>query len=239
MTTAAGVIAVARHYRGIQESPRGSNHQMFGAWYGMNDVAWCAEFTSYCQYVAGHRWSGATTSKGFAYVPSIVDWGRSTGRISRTPHLADLACWYNSREGEYGHVELVSGWNDSYFSSVGGNTGDANLSNGGEVIEHSHPRSGWVFVSPRYNNTAARSLSVPKSVSPVRRNIGLTSPYTNGADVKWVQQRLVALRLLNEAPDGYYGPHTRNAVLHFQTLRRLVKDGVCGPITGYHLAIGH
>ena len=40
---------------GLKESPAGSNHQMFGKWYGYDGVAWCAEFVSYCYAAAGSK----------------------------------------------------------------------------------------------------------------------------------------------------------------------------------------
>jgi len=99
-------IHIARSYLGVKENPEGSNHQQFGAWFGMNDVAWCAIYASFCQYLAGLRWADATTPKGFSYCPSIVAWGKKHSRISRTPHLADMAVAVNGTRPH--HVELVS-----------------------------------------------------------------------------------------------------------------------------------
>ena len=99
-------IAIARSYRGVKESPAGSNHQQFGVWYGMDRVPWCAEFASFCLYTAGLRFTDATTAKGFSYCPSIVAWGKRHGRISRTPHLADLAVAVDGSRPH--HVEIVT-----------------------------------------------------------------------------------------------------------------------------------
>lgn len=236
MATAQDTIAVARRYKGVTEHPSGSNHQQFGVWYGMDHVAWCAIFASYCLYVAGYRWVGATTAKGFSYCPSILDWGRRNGRLSRTPHLGDLALWIHN--GVAHHVEIVTAVGAGVFTSIGGNTGSGNLANGGEVVEHQHGTSEWVFVSPVYSRPSPHPAPAPgKAVSPVHRNLALTSPLTTGADVKWVQSRLIALKLLPAgSADGQFGPRTHNAVVAFQRRAHLTVDGVCGPVTGVHLA---
>lgn len=240
MTTAAQVIAVGERYVGVKESPSGSNKQQFGIWYGMNGVPWCAIFASYCLYVAGYRWSGATTAKGFSYCPSIVNWGKAHGRISRTPHLGDLAVAINN-QGVPHHVELVRRvLPGSQFEGLGGNTGPANLSNGGEVMIHSHSDGTWVFVSPYYTAPSpapAPSPSAPVSKHHITRNIGLTTPYTTGADVKWAQQRLVALGI-PVGVDGVFGPRMHNAVVLFQRRVGIHADGVLGPVTGDHLQSG-
>lgn len=241
MTTAADVLAVARRYLGVKEQPAGSNHQQFGVWYGCDYQPWCAMFASYCLYVAGYRFPDATTPKGFSYCPSIVAWGKKHGRISRTPHLGDLAVAVNGSRPH--HVEIVSRKpaGDGTFTSIGGNTGPANLSNGGEVLEHSHTiGSSWVFVSPFYDQPAASSKQPHTIGSPIRRNLALTSPLTTGNDVGWVENRL---RQLGYLPKTYraskrYSRTVHDAVVHFQRDHKLVTDGVCGPVTGDHLAAG-
>lgn len=241
MTTAADVIAVARRYIGVKEQPAGSNHQQFGTWYGMDAVPWCAEFASFCLYVAGYRFADATTKKGFSYCPSIVAWGKKHARISRTPHLGDLAVAVNGSRPH--HVELVSRkpTGDGTFTAIGGNTGPSNLSNGGEVLEHTHTiGTSWVFVSPYYTTPAAPKPAPHTIGSPVRRNLALTSPLTTGNDVGWVENRL---RQLGYLPKTYkaskrYSGTVHNAVVHFQRDHHLTVDGVAGPVTGDHLAAG-
>jgi peptidoglycan hydrolase-like protein with peptidoglycan-binding domain len=240
VTAPADVIAVARRYIGVKELPAGSNRQQFGVWYGMDGVPWCAIFASYCLYLAGYRFTDATTAKGFSYCPSIVAWGKKHGRISRTPHLGDLAVAVNGSRPH--HVETVSRpyTGDGTFTSIGGNTGPANLSNGGEVLEHAHTiGSSWVFVSPFY---ALPSHSSQRHTigSPIRRNLALTSPLTTGNDVGWVENRLRQLKYL---PPTYkatkrYSGRVHDAVVHFQKDHGLTVDGICGPVTGDHLAAG-
>ena len=241
MTAAVDVIAVARRYIGVKEAPAGSNQQQFGVWAHMNGVPWCAIFSSFCLYVAGYRWTDATYPWGFSYCPSVVAWGKKHGRISRTPHLGDLAVAVNGSRPH--HVEIVSRKpaDDGTFTSIGGNTGPANLSNGGEVLEHSHTiGTSWVFVSPFYTATAASTVKRQTVGGPVKRNLALTRPLTAGNDVGWVENRL---RQLHYLPGTYkatkrYSPKVHDAVVKFQHDHGLTTDGICGPITGDHLAAG-
>lgn len=54
-----------------------------------------------------------------------------------------------------------------------------------------------------------------------------------GADVKGVQGRLLELgyRLPRWGADSWYGEESRDAVVAFQKARRLIRDGVVGPVT--------
>jgi hypothetical protein len=41
-------LAEALRHVGVRESPPGSNRTMFGRWFGVDGVPWCAIFVSYC-----------------------------------------------------------------------------------------------------------------------------------------------------------------------------------------------
>jgi hypothetical protein len=73
---------------------------------------------------------------------------------------------------------------------------------------------------------------------PVQRNLMLTSPYTYGNDVKWVQTQLNKLEGDKLTVDGYYGQQTANAVVAYQKKRGLSADGVVGPQTSGAMAQG-
>ena len=66
MSASAGRRALAEALRhvGVRESPPGSNRTMFGRWFGVDGVPWCAIFVSYCFDVGAGRvlcrgWHGA------------------------------------------------------------------------------------------------------------------------------------------------------------------------------------
>jgi lipoprotein-anchoring transpeptidase ErfK/SrfK len=57
-----------------------------------------------------------------------------------------------------------------------------------------------------------------------------------GADVKALQRRLVALHYDHGAVNGVFGSDTRNAVVAFQKVNGLSRDGVVGPRTRARMA---
>ncbi len=85
------------------------------------------------------------------------------------------------------------------------------------------------------------SLPTPKlflltpSITPtpsLKRNLNLTSPFMQGADVLLLQQRLLELGYTEVGePDGIFGKMTQNAVRLFQEKNNLEVDGYVGPKT--------
>lgn len=59
----------------------------------------------------------------------------------------------------------------------------------------------------------------------------LTVGISPGSDVATVQQRLQVLGYYKGDIDGVYGNQTRDAVIAFQTARKLTPDGIVGPAT--------
>jgi len=143
-TSSAGLKALAEAIKhiGVKESPTGSNHQPFGAWFGMNGVPWCNIFVSYCFEIAGgyQLCKGATgpgvTSKGCSYVPTTEAWLRASGMwLGRsTPQPGDIAI-YNWDGGVPDHIGIVEKYlGGGQFTAIEGNTAIGNDSNGGEVM---------------------------------------------------------------------------------------------------------
>lgn len=54
---------------------------------------------------------------------------------------------------------------------------------------------------------------------------------STGTEVSQIQAMLAFLGYLQTAPDGIYGPKTKEAVQRFQSDKGLVIDGIVGPIT--------
>jgi CHAP domain len=142
----------AVRFLGVKESPWGSNRQQFGVEYGMNGEPWCAIFVS-CMF----RHVGYVTPSGawrfrYSYVPAIWDDavnGRNGLRRVWTPKPGDLAC-YDLRGEQLAHVAFVrTAPAGGRFTDLGGNTGPADISNGGEVASQSRSLDlvhGWVRV---------------------------------------------------------------------------------------------
>lgn len=125
---------------GLKEHPSGSNMQRFGAWYGMNGVAWCAISVTYC-YIVGAKSKAFVKGGRYAYVPYIVAdarAGRNGLQPTKDPRPGDVVC-FDWDGGVADHVGLFKSWlpgaEGSEFHTVEGNTGIGNDSNGGEVME--------------------------------------------------------------------------------------------------------
>ena len=112
---------------------------MFGRWYGVDGVPWCAIFASYCFDVGAgivlcRGWRGAGTGpRGVAYVPTLAAWLRATGREVEEPRPGDLAI-FDWDGGLPDHVGLVVSSSLEGVKTVEGNTAVGNDSDGGEVM---------------------------------------------------------------------------------------------------------
>jgi hypothetical protein len=131
-------LAEALRHVGVRESPPGSNRTMFGRWFGVDGVPWCAIFTSYCFDVGAgvvlcRGWHGAGVGqRGVAYVPTLAAWLRATGRTVATPQPGDLAV-FDWDGGLPDHVGIVISAGGG-LRTVEGNTAVGNDSDGGEVM---------------------------------------------------------------------------------------------------------
>lgn len=119
-----------------KESPSGSNRVKFSLWYGIVGP-WCAMFVSWCGVEAKSK----AFKKGvrYAYVPYVVAdarAGRNNLAVTHFPQKGDLVCFDWNSDGVADHIELFGEWTKipGIFTTIGGNTGRTNASNGGEVL---------------------------------------------------------------------------------------------------------
>ncbi len=136
-------VAEAVRHVGVRESPPGSNRTMFGRWFGIDGVPWCAIFVSYCFSVGAgitlcRGWRGAgVTPRGVAYVPTLEAWLRATGRSlddGVAPAPGDLAV-FDWDGGLPDHVGIViAAHPGGQLETVEGNTAVGNDSDGGAVM---------------------------------------------------------------------------------------------------------
>lgn len=82
--------------------------------------------------------------------------------------------------------------------------------------------------SPGVVPVSTRPASPAASKMPTLR---LTSPYTKGPSVVWLQQKL------GITADGTFGPNTQKSVIAYQQRSGLTADGVVGPLTWSKLGI--
>ena len=136
-------LVEAIKHLGLTESPPDSNKTPFGEWFGVNGVAWCNIFVSYCFNVgagyticAGFKGAGVKPGKGCAYVPTTEAWLRVAGLwVGRTEPLSGDIAIYNWDGKSPEHIGIVeSSLGGGQFTAIEGNTSVGNDSDGGAVM---------------------------------------------------------------------------------------------------------
>jgi peptidoglycan hydrolase-like protein with peptidoglycan-binding domain len=135
-------LAVSLRELGEKESPANSNKNKFGKWFGVDGVAWCNIFVSYCflngaEYAICSGFKGlGVYAKGCTYVPTTEAWLKATGLWKgRTEPLPGDIAIYNWHGGEPDHIGIVEEYlGGGRFNAIEGNTGIGNDANGGEVM---------------------------------------------------------------------------------------------------------
>ncbi|HTJ53772.1 MAG TPA: CHAP domain-containing protein [Cyclobacteriaceae bacterium] len=130
------IIEIAKSKLGYTESPANSNHTMFGEWFGVDGVAWCGIFCSWCYAMAGKIIEHGGFSKGFAGCGTAMI--NFKDKITKEPQPADLVIFDWNADQKPDHVGLFLQWTDSekgLFETIEGNTSPSNQSNGGQVLK--------------------------------------------------------------------------------------------------------
>lgn len=145
MTTAAKTVQIAASQIGKMERPAGSNSTKYGRWYGMNGVAWCAIFVSWCLNEAKLN-VNMNTKKGAHFCPHWVTWFKRHGQWhTNNPQAGDVVFfdWYpNTRKSGAWHVGIVESVNaDGSIVTIEGNTSLTNQDNGGKVMRRTRAAS--------------------------------------------------------------------------------------------------
>jgi hypothetical protein len=131
------VLTVAKEYIGYKESPAGSNHTKFGAWYGMDYQPWCAMFIAYLYEVECGGSPSFAQAQRYAYVPYITGDARNHKNglsIVTQPEPGDLVCFDWGHDGVPDHIGIFESGSPTRFNAIEGNTSTSNNSNGGEVM---------------------------------------------------------------------------------------------------------
>lgn len=119
--TAARVLDVARREIGTVESPPGSNRTKYGAAYGANGVAWCAQFVWWVFREAGL----SSLIPKTAYTPTFAQWFKSRGQWGTAPRPGAVVFFDFPNDGvdRISHVGLVEAVNrDGSIVTIEGNT---------------------------------------------------------------------------------------------------------------------
>lgn len=118
--TASKFLSVAAAEIGTTESPIGSNKQKYGTWFGMNGVAWCAIFVSWC---ANHAGVSSVVPDSFSSVSQFQSWYSNKGLYRKkgnyTPQPGDIMI---QKSAGASHIGIVESVNSSGFTAIEGNS---------------------------------------------------------------------------------------------------------------------
>lgn len=159
MTTPDALLNVARSQLGYVEGK--NNATKYGAWYGMNNVAWCAMFVSWCAHQAGFSTSSIPKH---AYTPSGAEFFQKQKRWFTRPAVGDIVYYKFPGMGRISHVGIVETVHkDGSITAIEGNTDEAGGRTGGKVMRKK--RSSYIagYGRPTYvtTNTALKLPETP------------------------------------------------------------------------------
>lgn len=141
------IIEIAEKEIGYIESPINSNKTKYGKWFGLDGVAWCAIFVSWCYDQAGYPLGNIGFKKGFAGCQTAVAYFKKKDKITINPVPGDIVFFDWNNDGRYDHTGLfVKDVDGVYFETIEGNTSISNQSNGGCVMRRKRKYVNVIFV---------------------------------------------------------------------------------------------
>ena len=141
------ILKIALSEVGYTETP--TNKTKYGKWFGLNNVAWCGIFVSWCYFQAGKRLPKIGYLLGFAGCQTAVKYFRDNGKIVTAPIQGDIVFFDWNGDGKHDHTGIFyRRLNSTEFESVEGNTSINNQSNGGEVMIRKRKFSQSIFARP-------------------------------------------------------------------------------------------
>ncbi|MBQ8109556.1 MAG: peptidoglycan-binding protein [Clostridia bacterium] len=217
------------------------------AWAGSAGLSdqWCQNFVDWVFVTA----FGLETAKKLIYTftnytptgsNAFKKRDRYIKRGKGTPKRGDVIYFYSSAKGRIGHVGIVTKVSSSKVYTIEGNTdgSSALVTNGGMVREKSYSlTSTYVdgYGSVDYSQIENEGYDTPTAPVAVTYKLGdrLLKNYTEGPDVKELQQALIGLGYScgSYGADGEFGDCTEMAVRAFQAANRCEVDGEYGPET--------
>lgn len=151
MTTANDILQIARNELGVKEQPTGSNKQKYGKWYGLDGQPWCMIFVQwvFAQAGAANLLPTKTASCG-----ALMNAAKAAGCWITSGYSAgDVVIFdWPQTPAKTDHCGIIEEVYTDYVSTIEGNTGVSNDSNGGEVMRRTRAKSQIIgAVRPPYN----------------------------------------------------------------------------------------
>jgi hypothetical protein len=124
------------------------NRTKYGAWYGLDGLAWCAQFVSWV-YATAAKSVGCEnplinlqSPKGFAGCTDAFERMKKRNWVladNEAVRGGDIVIWdHDNKVGGAGHTGIVVATKVGGFGSIEGNTNDAYSRTGGKVCRHDH-----------------------------------------------------------------------------------------------------
>jgi len=233
VTAAGAVLDRARSQIGTVEARDGSNP--YGRAYGMDRVAWCAEFQWWCFTQAG----AASLIPKTAYTPTMASWYQQKGRADRAPRVGSLVFynWPGDGVDRIQHVGIVEAVNpDGTITTIEGNTTSGvagNQSAGGGVWRRRRGLSSVVlFGHPAYDGAAPAPSPAPDGSSLATLSYGMR----NDSRVAAFQRQSNAFPWNPELPllpvTGNYLGQTKEVVRRAQVQMGVTGSDADGSVIG-------
>lgn len=144
------IVDVAMKEIGYSETPKNSNKTKFGEWFGLNGVAWCGIFVSWCFDKAGFPLGNIGYRKGYAGCSTAVAHYAKTGEITKNPIKGDIVFLDFNGDKKYDHTGIfIEKIDNEHFWAIEGNTALGNDSNGGMVMRRKRSYATALFVHPK------------------------------------------------------------------------------------------
>lgn len=213
------IIEIATAEIGTKENPANSNKTKYGAWYGFDGYAWCAQFVSWVYHFAGHPLDKIDDDKGYRSCQSAYNYFKSKNLLTSDPQEADIVLFDWLGDGHADHTGIFHSWisKGSKFKCIEGNTAYGNDSDGGQVmLRERNIQSVKAFVSPAILGT-----------QPVVPKLNLEKG-DRGSAVTTLQKMLYDLDY-KITVDGDFGNETVRIVKVFQAEHQLPQDGIVSP----------
>ena len=143
------ILRIAEKEIGQTEKPSNSNKTKYGKWFGLDGVAWCGIFVSWCYDQAGFPLPKIGFLKGYAGCQTAVAYFKKMNQTTKTPVEGDIVFYDWNADGRFDHTGMFVKWvNDKEFEAIEGNTAVGNDSNGGNVMRRIRKNKNVIFVHP-------------------------------------------------------------------------------------------
>lgn len=136
MATGAEIVAAARRYKGVTESPRGSNCNQFSHRLGHPCERWCGDYVD-CVYLDCGINLQLLATPGIASCELALAAYHAKGwTIARNLTMpGDILLYQFDDDRAPDHTEIAAAVEGGHLTAIGGNSGHGKQANGGEVYE--------------------------------------------------------------------------------------------------------